>query len=211
MLLYYITDRTQFSGGEAARRAQLLDRIGAAARTGVDYIQLREKDLPARELEALARGAVERVRAAGQKTRLLVNARADVAIAAGADGVHLPADEISPAEARRIFAAAGIDAAIIGISCHSVEEVRRAFAEGADLAVFGPVFEKDGASGVGLKRLGEACAASPGLPVLPVLALGGVTMENARECLRAGSAGVAGIRLFQTGDLERLTESGSWR
>ena len=210
MLLYYITDRTQFSGDEASRRAKLLDRIGSAARAGVNYIQLREKDLPARELETLAREAVERVRAAGQKTWLLVNSRVDVALAAGADGVHLPAGDISPIDARRIFAAAGINAAIIGVSCHSVDEVRRALAEGADVAVFGPVFEKDGAAGVGLKRLGEACAASPGLPVLPVLALGGVTPENAGECVRAGAAGVAGIRLFQNGDLERtLTAFGS--
>lgn len=200
MLLYYITDRAQFPGEEASRRAQLLDRIGAAARAGVNYIQLREKDLPARELEVLAGAAMERVRAAGRKAWLLVSSRVDVAIAAGADGVHLPAGEISPVDARRIYVAAGIETAIIGVSCHSVSEVRRALAEGADLAVFGPVFEKDGTPGVGLERLREACAAASGLPVL---ALGGVTAESADACLRAGAAGVAGVRLFQSGDLER--------
>lgn len=209
VLLYYITDRRQFSGDEASRRAQVLDRIGVAARAGVNYIQLREKDLPARELEALARAAMERVRAARQDARLLVNSRVDVAVAAGADGVHLPAGDISPLAARRIFAAAGIGAAIIGVSCHSVEEVLRAHAEGADVVVFGPVFEKDGAAGGGLERLREACAAASGLPVL---ALGGVTAKNADACLHAGAAGVAGIRLFQSVDLKgTLTAFGSSR
>lgn len=198
MLLYYITDRSQFPGDEPTRRAQLLERISAAARAGVDYIQPREKDLAARDLESLARAAMQRL--AGTPTRLLINSRSDVAIAAGAHGVHLRADDISPAGARRIFAVAGIAQPVIAVSCHTADEVRRAHVEGADLVVFGPVFEKSGGQGVGLDRLRQACtAAGP----MPVLALGGVTAENAAECVHAGAAGVAGIRLFQGDDVVR--------
>ena len=101
MLLYYITDRTQFPGDETSRRRQLLDKIAEAARCGVDYVQLREKDLSARELESLAREAVQRTRETG--TALLINSRTDVAIAVGAAGVHLRGDDISPDVVRDIW------------------------------------------------------------------------------------------------------------
>lgn len=196
LLLYYITGRAEFSGDLAV----LLDRIAAAAHAGVDYIQLREKDLSARALESFARAARQCVE--GTRTKLLINSRTDVAIAAGAHGVHLPANDLSPADARRIFTSAGIAQPVIATSCHTVDEVGRAHAEGADFVVFGPVFEKGGKAGVGLERLRAACSAAP----LPVLALGGVTTGNAAECLRAGAAGLAGIRLFQEGDLKRTLE-----
>ena len=93
MLLYYITDRTQFAGDESARQKALLAKVAECARAGVDYIQLREKDLSGRELEVLAREALQQVRAAGSKTRLLVNSRTDIAIACGLDGVHLRSGE----------------------------------------------------------------------------------------------------------------------
>lgn len=201
LLLYYVTDRTRFPGSEEERRAALLDRIAAAAAAGVDYIQLREKDLAPRVLESLARDA--RVRLEGTSTKLFINSRVDVAIAAGAQGVHLPANEVAPAEARRIFKAAGIAQPIVAASCHTADEVRSAHAGGADFVVFGPVFEKDGKAGTGVDRLREACVAAP----LPVLALGGVTTANAAECMRAGAAGIAAIRLFQEGDRRSVEAS----
>src|SRR5437762_10832273 len=108
MLLYYITDRTQFPGDAAARRAALLAKVRECARAGVDYIQLREKDLSGRELENLVVLVVAEIRAANQKTRLMINSRIDVAIACGAGGVHLRSgdEDPNPGDARAIFASA---------------------------------------------------------------------------------------------------------
>ena len=205
MLLYYISDRTQFPGDQARRRERLLQKIGEAARAGVDLIQLREKDMCIRDLEELAREAVRVVRQAGTTTRLLINSRSDVAIAVGAHGVHLTSKDIPAGDARVIFAKAGVLNPVIGVSCHSVEEVRMAESQGADFAVFGPVFAKSGQAGVGVDELRTACSRmtavanveGPGARGMPVLALGGVDAQNARACLEAGAAGVAGIRLFQ--------------
>lgn len=197
MLLYYITDREQFRGDEAQPREQLLAKLAEAARAGVDYIQLREKDLSTRELEELVRAAVGIVRKSGTKTRLLINSRTDVAIALGADGVHLRSHDISPADVRRTWRSAGLTTQpVVVVSCHSEEEVKSAKAAGADWAVFGPVFGKGNRAGTGISALRAACAHG-----IPVLALGGVTAVNARSCIEAGAAGVAGIRLFQQGDL----------
>jgi len=207
LLLYYITDRTQFPGDEAARRARLLERIAAAAGAGVDYIQLREKDLSARELEQLARAAIQAIRGASSSARLLINSRCDVALAAGANGVHLRAgaQDISAADARALLVRAGMSSPIVAASCHASSEVALAASEGADFAVFGPVFGKgpdaahEQVAPAGLSALRAACSASVG--GMPVLALGTVSTENAAGCLRAGAAGVAGIRLFQNGDV----------
>ena len=218
LLLYYITDRSQLPGSPAAQRAALLDRIASAANAGVDHIQLREKDLAPRDLEALARDAVAAVRPATKDrratTRLLINSRSDIALAAGAGGVHLPAGDLPASEVRALLTAAHHSQATtrnfsIAVSCHSAAEVRSAYSHGADFAVFGPVFEKSGRPGVGLAALQEACRLSGPVPrtegghrsAMPVLALGGVTLANAAECLRAGAAGLAGIRLFQEGDV----------
>ena len=206
--LYYITDRKQFAGDAAAQRARLLERIAAAAAAGVEFIQLREKDLSARELEKLGADALLRTRASGLGTRLLINSRLDIAIACGADGVHLPADDLNPDEARAIFDKAGVHRPVIGISCHSLDAVRLAESRGADFAVFAPVFEKDGKPGVGLRALQEACARREHAePPMPVFALGGITLANARECVAAGVAGIAGIRLFQSGDLAATVQA----
>lgn len=201
-LLCYITDRAQFSGNETARRVHLLAKVSEAANAGVDYIQLREKDMPARELESLSREAMhilERIQS--ERTRLLINSRADVSLAVGADGVHLPAGEVAPAEVRRIAqCSAGAPARVtISVACHSPEEVHQAQAAGADLALFAPVFEKESAPGTkpaGLEALRAACQSK-----IPVLALGGVTLGNAADCLRSGAAGIAAIRLFQENDV----------
>jgi len=201
LLLFYITDRSQFPGDEAARRRRLLEHIVEAARCDVTYVQLREKDLSTLELEILAREVVHELRTGNEKlkTGLLINSRTDVALACGAKGVHLRSDDISPAEVRRIWSQSGGGAfarVTVGVSCHTPAEVAQAAARGADFAVFGPVFEKASAQFTGLDALRQACREK-----IPVLALGGVTLENAESCVRAGAAGIAGIRLFQENEI----------
>jgi thiamine-phosphate pyrophosphorylase len=209
LLLLYITDRVQFPGDESARQGALLAKIAEATRCGVDLIQLREKDLPIRELEILACAAVRVVRENSpprtekRETCLLINSRTDVAITCGADGVHLRSKDISPSDVQEIwFAGRQRTHALVSVSCHSAAEVARATSEGANLIVFAPVFEKKGAqqaSPAGLAGLREVCHQK-----IPVLALGGVTIENARACLDAGAAGIAGIRLFQENDIAEV-------
>jgi thiamine-phosphate pyrophosphorylase len=200
LLLLYITDRKQFRGDENARQRALLAKIAEAAFCGVDFIQLREKDLPTRDLETLARAARLGTENREPPTALLINSRSDVALACGADGVHLPADDLSPSDVRRIWAKAGhTTRPLITVSCHSADEVARAASEQADFALFAPVFEKKNAphaSPTRLDGLREACREK-----IPVLALGGVTLENARACLDAGAAGIAAIRLFQENNI----------
>lgn len=215
-LLYYITDRTAFPGDERARRSRLLGKIAEAARAGVDYIQLREKDLPARDLESLAKEAVNvlaQLRTENRKlaTALLINSRSDVALAVQADGVHLRTDDISPQEARAIWEntcgrgraarANSRGAPLIAVSCHSFAEVAQAAEHGAHLAVFAPVFEKKDATPAGLETLRQVCDAK-----IPVLALGGITLANAHSCLEAGAAGIAGIRLFQENNIDEVVK-----
>jgi thiamine-phosphate pyrophosphorylase len=211
LLLFYITDRRQFPGDESARQRALLAKIAEATRCGVDFIQLREKDLHTRALEALARLALAIVRENSPKksenrepvTRLLINSRSDVAIACGADGVHLRSDDLSPSEVRKIWAHAGQPACpLISVSCHSAADVARAADEAADFAVFAPVFEKKDApqsSAAGLNGLREVCRQK-----IRVFALGGVTLTNARACMDAGAVGIAAIRLFQENDIAEV-------
>jgi thiamine-phosphate pyrophosphorylase len=219
-LLYYITDRSQFRGNERARRHALLAKVAEAARAGIDYIQLREKDLSARELETLARQVVAAVRENSPSTRLLVNSRTDVALAAGADGVHLRADDVAPHEVRRVVDFSGhrpltTDHFLVAASCHTAADVFHAESEAADFAVFAPVFEKKVAplfekpasekkntQPTGLAALREVCRAK-----IPVLALGGVNVENAASCLNAGAAGIAAIRLFQENRIEDVVRA----
>ena len=178
MRRYYITDRHGCPN--------LLDCITHAAVEGVELIQVREKDLNARDLLALVRAAVAAV--STRPTRVLVNGRADIALAAGANGVHLPSHSVAPAEWRRILP----PDFLIGVSCHSQAEIRAA--EGADLIVYGPVFASPGkGQGVGLDALRIAASSTR----IPVFALGGITFETAQSCIDADAAGVAAIRLFQ--------------
>lgn len=205
LLLCYITDRRQFPGDGEEQRLRLLEKISECAAAGVDFVQLREKDLSARGLEELARKAADAVPRASP-TKLLINSRIDVALACGAHGVHLPARDLSASEARAIWDRAGFGPAVIGVSTHAPEEVAQAEAHGADFALFGPVFEKDKESNPpGLDQLRQACRRPFGAAAaMPVLALGGVTLQNAQLCLDAGAAGIAGIRLFQGNDVERV-------
>jgi len=211
VLLYYISDRKSFAGTEEQQRNALLRRIAQAASAGVDYIQLREKDLSPRELERLAREAVRAVRNNSTTAKLLINSRADVALACGADGVHLPAGDLAASEVRALWVQSSDQEPLIGVSGHNTADIRCAETQGANFAVLAPIFEKaqTDAQGIGLDALREACLGSP-LPNrtqaaqqgrFAVLALGGVTLANAAACIAAGAAGVAGIRLFQQGDV----------
>jgi thiamine-phosphate pyrophosphorylase len=219
--LYYITDRRQFPGDRNEQERRVLNKIAECAAAGVDMIQLREKDLSIRALEELARKAMAAL--AGSRTRLLINARTDVALACGAHGVHLPANDLPASEARAIFSQAGITGPVIGVSAHSAAEVASAEAHGADFAVFAPVFEKVGAEKFGAEKAGVekmGAANREGLeqlrrichrtetaqPPMPVLALGGITLENARQCIAAGAAGIAAIRLFQQNDVPAVVK-----
>lgn len=201
-MLYAITDRRLFGAEEAEARRLLIAQAGIWASHRVAWIQLREKDLSGRELVELARGMQGAIHAASslgaKRTLLLINGRPDVAIAAGADGVHLPSrtEALTPEEVRAIFAAARPDVLpAISVSCHTLAEVERARAQQVDCILFAPVFEKsipgETLRGTGLACLEAACKAA--VPV-PVFALGGVTAENAPQCLVAGAAGLAAIR-----------------
>jgi thiamine-phosphate pyrophosphorylase len=217
-LLYYITDRSQFRGDESARRSALLAKVAEAARAGIDYIQLREKDLSTRELEMLARDALSVVRNSTPlrtenrelRTRLLINSRTDVALAAGADGVHLRSDDIAPHEVRQVLDVSAhrppaTDHFLVAASCHTAADVFYAESEKTDFVVFAPVFGKRDTAGTppaGIAALREACRAK-----IRVLALGGVTIENVASCLNAGAAGVAGIRLFQENKIEDVVRT----
>lgn len=164
-----------------------LEVAGRAACDGVEMIQIRAKELSARALVDRVRGAV----AVSGCARILVNTRLDVALTCGAQGVHLPAGSVAPSAIRRITP----PGFLIGVSCHTVDELRAAENEGADFAVYGPVFESVTKSvmPIGLDALRIATASV----LLPVYALGGVTAANAPLCMEAGAAGVAGISLFR--------------
>jgi thiamine-phosphate pyrophosphorylase len=215
-LFYYITDRSQFPGNESARRGALLAKIAEAARASVDYIQLREKDLSAKALENLARDALTvlgnsatlRFEGREARTRFLINSRTDIALAAGADGVHLRSDDIAVHEVRRVLQVAHWPpngSFLVATSCHTSAEVHRAESENVDLAVFAPVFGKKGSSGTPPAGLTLLCEA--GRAKTPLLALGGVTLANAASCLEAGAAGIAGIRLFQENKIEDVVRA----
>jgi thiamine-phosphate pyrophosphorylase len=174
------------------------DLAGAARRAlgglppGTAAVHLRERDLGGRALLAEARALLDALRPLGQL--LLVNDRADVALAAGADGVHLPSAGLPPAEARRLLGA-GL---LLGVSCHGEEDVARALAGGADYATFGPVFDTPSKRGygapVGLPALGRAARLG-----LPLLALGGVEPATAAAAVDAGAFGLAAIRAWLRG------------
>jgi thiamine-phosphate pyrophosphorylase len=215
---YAITDRTLFPSpsqptheprvphpsqlhreGWEPQLSALLDQTARWAAEGIDYIQLREKDLPAATLATLARQILQNLR--HTQTKLLINSRADIAIATAAHGVHLTAapGELTPQQIRQLYAAASLPPPILSISCHTLAEVEQA-RDHADLILFSPIFHKSIAGelitpGQGLEALHAAClAAAP----TPIYALGGVTAENTASCLEAGAAGVAGIHLFHT-------------
>jgi len=215
-LLCYVTDRRSLVATEAAETLKvLLQRIGDAAAAGLDWIQIREKDLSGKECSLLALEAVQctanpatrtassavppsRARASAAAARIFVNDRLDVALAVQAGGVHLGEKSLPAQEARRLVVSLHREKNfLIGVSCHSPEAAKAAERGGADYLFFGPVFATPAKAAYGapqgLERLAEVCRAVS----LPVLAIGGITLDNCAACLSAGASGIATIRLFQ--------------
>jgi thiamine-phosphate pyrophosphorylase len=219
-IVCYVTDRRSLSmpaaghgvpADFASEPSPLVAKIAAIAAAGIDWVQIREKDLAARELAALTRQAIARRSAA----RIIVNDRLDVAIAEGAGGVHLGEASLSVAEVGLLlkrtatvvmardqghasqFPVGATGDFLIGASCHSLEGAKAAAVDGADYIFFGPVFATPSKAKFGepqgLKKLEAICSAVS----VPVIAIGGVTLENAGDCIMAGAAGIAAIRLFQ--------------
>ncbi len=173
----------------------LLEKVKAAAAAGVDWIQIREKHLTGRELADLVQQAL---RVAPAPCRILVNDRLDVACAVGAAGVHLTEQSISAADARKFVRERGLlSSFLVGASTHSLDSARAAAESGADYVIFGPVFATPSKAGFGAPQGIERLAAVCRSVSVPVLAIGGITPENAGECRAAGAAGIAAIRLFQ--------------
>jgi thiamine-phosphate pyrophosphorylase len=195
-IVCYVTDRKSLGPGEPVEN--LLAKIRAAVEAHVDWIQIREKDLPARELLALAQESVGITKTLGGKTQVLVNDWLDVALAAGAAGVHLGRESVPATEVVKWSRAGNAPPGfLIGVSCHSLEETREAEKAGADYVFFGPIYDTPSKRAFGepqgIARLKEASAGVR----IPVIAIGGVNERNAAECLRAGAAGIAAIRMFQ--------------
>jgi thiamine-phosphate pyrophosphorylase len=208
-ILCYVTDRRSLPAPAVATK--LAEKIASIAAAGVDWVQIREKDLSGRELAELTREVTAQKRAA----RIIVNDRVDVAVTEGAGGVHLGETGLPVADVTKWvkrtasgvvvsddgvasqFPAAARQDFLIGASCHSLESAKAAVRDGADYIFFGPVFATPSkvkfGEPQGVKKLAEVCNAV----ALPVIAIGGITIENARECVAAGAAGIAAIRLFQ--------------
>jgi thiamine-phosphate pyrophosphorylase len=184
-LLYYITDRKRLNG------ISLLECIRRALDLGVDFIQLREKDLSDRELFELTCRILSLSH--GTKCRILVNGRADIALAAGAHGVHLPSDGLEVSDVRP-WLPEGFQ---IGVSVHTLREIRKANTQNADYILVGHVFDTPSKEGygpaLGLEFLQKACS----LASMPALALGGMRLEQIKRIVECGAAGIAGITLFQ--------------
>jgi thiamine-phosphate pyrophosphorylase len=192
--LYLVTDRHQ-TGGRPLR-----DVVHAALRAGVRVVQLREKDLPARSLLALARDLAEL--AGTYKARVLVNDRADVCLASGSAGVHLPAAGLPASAARGLV---GADR-LIGVSAHSADEAARAEREGADFIVLGPIFEtlskRVFGPPIGLRELERARTRCR----VPLFGIGGITIDRVRDVLKAGARGVAVVgSVMAAEDVERAS------
>jgi thiamine-phosphate pyrophosphorylase len=206
-ILCYVTERRTLTPLPVKDSLEpILGKIQEVSSAGIDWIQIREKDSSGKSCGSLVREALRRMPAQagtqGAVTRILVNDRLDVALSERANGVHLGENSMPVAEAKRLVLAAQAAQTIpenflMGASCHSVETARSAADAGADYVFFGPVFATPSKASFGapqgLHRLAEVCAAIN----IPVLAIGGITLENARSCLSAGAAGIAAIRLFQ--------------
>lgn len=204
-LIYLISDRRAVlpspdSFSSISFGARQIEIIRAATRIGCSLVQIREKDLSARELLELSRAAVAAAEPSGAK--ILINDRLDVALAAGAGGVHLRVSSFPASEARAVAASKGLNDFLVGVSTHSLAEAQSAAAGGADFIVCGPVYETPSkrtyGPPIGIEGFAEICEAVK----IPVLALGGINLTNFQEPLRRGAAGIAAIRLF--GDRESI-------
>ena len=201
-ILCYVTDRRSLSPS-APTFESLLAKIETAIAAGVDWIQLREKDLSAKECASLTGVAVElssKSASNDSRTKILPNDRLDIAIAQNASGVHLGEQSLPVQQAKNLarqLRASNNLPFLVGASCHSLNTTQAAATSGADYLIFGPVFETPSklrfGPAQGLDRLAQICEAV----AIPVLAIGGITLQNAPQCLGAGAAGIAAIRLFQ--------------
>lgn len=208
-IICFVTDRASLPVMPGINREEaLLERIRGAASAGVDWIELREKNMDSRPLLELMRASVAAVRSSvpsgvgssedgsSKGSRLLLNDRLDVACVTGADGVHLTETSV-PVGAVVSWTRQCGRKLLVGASCHSLEGARRADADGADYIFFGPVFATPSKEAFGppqgLAKLGDICRGVR----IPVLAIGGITMANAAACVEAGAAGIAAIGLFQ--------------
>ena len=201
MLQYAITDRRLFPGDEREQADALIDQARRLSSTPVDILQIREKDLPEPQLQALAHRLIQAVHASAPGvTRVLLNGPAHLAAAVRAHGVHLRtgATLTDVEHVREAFARAALPPPLLSLSCHSLEDVRVAAPLGLNYLLFGPIFEKRVhgnlvSPGLGLDLLQEAAHLAPNSHLL---ALGGVTRDKVPLCMEAGAAGIAGIRLF---------------
>jgi thiamine-phosphate pyrophosphorylase len=201
-ILCYVTDRGNLSPAPPSGLfSALLQKIATIASAGVDWIQLREKDLPARALSSLAGEASRTVQHSGRqpgKTRMLVNDRVDVALAQHADGVHLGENGLPVRDVKQFVQSRLLPKSfLLGVSCHSLEAAKSAESDGADYIFFGPIYATPSKSAFGVPqgvgRLAEVCRSVS----IPAIAIGGITLGNAAACIAAGAAGIAAIRLFQ--------------
>lgn len=186
--VYLVTDRAATGG------RPLLDVVAAALRGGIGAVQLRERDLPARQLLGLAADLRALTRTHG--AALLINDRIDVALACGADGVHLPASSFAVGDARALLG----PARLIGVSTHSVDEVARAAAAGADFAVLGPIFATPSKQRYGAPLGLAALRTARGQKAMPLFGIGGIEPHNADEVRGTGATGVAVIRAVLSND-----------
>jgi thiamine-phosphate pyrophosphorylase len=201
LLLCYVTDRRALPGADSANSLEsLTQKIEEIATAGIDWIQLREKDLPAAELAKLTRRTLHTKPA--NVSRVIVNDRLDVALVEAAVGVHLGERSLPIAEAKRLvdsFKEKGFvgQSFVLGASCHSLKSAQRAASDGADYLFFGPIFPTPSKAAFGapqgLEKLAQVCDSVS----IPVIAIGGITLNDAALCRRAGAAGIAAIRLFQ--------------
>jgi len=209
-----VTDRRSLSESEPRQALEtLLSKVEAAAASGVDWIQIREKDLSGRDYAWLTREALhpaaKHEASNGAPAHILVNDRLDVALSERAGGVHLGAKSLPLLEAQRLVKNCGEgEDFVIGVSCHSLEAAKSAANDGADYLFFGPIFNTPSKAAFGapqgVERLAEVCRAVS----VPVLAIGGITLANASDCLAADASGIAAIRLFQDAqDISSVVES----
>lgn len=198
MVLCYVTDRHLL--GEAAPSDALLRHIENAASAGIDWIQIREKDISTRELVDLTRRAIVSTHGMSipNTPRIIVNDRIDVALATGAAGVHLSAGSIPPADAVPWLRAGNAPANFsVGLSCHSIAEALAAEQACVDYIFFGPVYDTPSKTIFGAPQGLDKLAELRSRIRVPVLAIGGITEANVPACINAGAAGIAAIRLFQ--------------
>jgi thiamine-phosphate pyrophosphorylase len=210
-IVCYVSDRKALPAHHSASNIldRVLDKVRTTADAEADWIQIREKDLPTRELLNLVRAAIRIIEGMPRKPLVFVNDRIDIALGAGAAGAHLGRESAPVREAVRWCHAGNAPAEfLIGVSCHHIDEAREAEISGANYLFFGPVFDtpskKSFGPPQGIEQLAQICRTIR----IPVIAIGGVSEVNAAECIKAGAAGIAAIRLFQEPrDLMALRDS----